>query len=58
VLGRVTVDGGLVLDPAVESYTIYMDTRRAVIGCPRCGQTREFRGGALFSSPGSPKARW
>jgi hypothetical protein len=53
VLGRMTVDGGLVLDPAVESYTIYMDTRRAMITRPRCGQAREFRGQALFSSPDS-----
>jgi hypothetical protein len=51
VLGRLTADGGLVLHATVETYTIYMDTRRAVITCPRCGQAREFRGGALFSSP-------
>jgi hypothetical protein len=50
VLGRVTGEGGLVLDVAVETYTIYMDTRRAVITCPCCGQSREFRGGAVFSA--------
>ena len=58
MLGRVTADGGLVLDPTVERYAVYMDTGRAVITCPRCGQAREFRGGALFSSPGNPNMRW
>jgi hypothetical protein len=57
VLGHLTADGGLVLHPAVESYTIYMDTRRAVITCPACRQAREFRGGALFSSSGKPETR-
>jgi hypothetical protein len=57
VLGRLTADGGLVLHSAVETYTIYMDTRRAVITCPRCGWAREFRGGALFSSPSNQKTR-
>jgi hypothetical protein len=50
ILGKVTSDGGLVLYAAVESFTIYMDTRRAVITCPRCGQAREFRGEAVFSA--------
>jgi hypothetical protein len=57
VLGRLTADGGLVLRPEVETYTVYMDTRRAVITCPRCGQTRGFRGQALFSLPGKPMTR-
>ena len=57
VLGRLTDDGGLVLHPAVETYNIYMDTRRAMIICPRCGQVRDFRGGALFSSPSKTKTR-
>ena len=58
ILGRLTADGGLVLHPDVETYSIYMDTRRAMIICPRCGQAREFRGGALFSSPGNLTMRW
>ena len=52
VLGRVTADGGLVLDPTVERYAIFMDTGRAVISCPGCGQTRGFRGVAVFSAKG------
>jgi hypothetical protein len=54
VLGRVTADGGLVLDPAVEQYAIFMDTGRAVIGCPGCGQVRGFRGVAVFSAKVQP----
>jgi hypothetical protein len=54
VLGRLTADGGLDLHPAVESYTIYMDTRRAVITCPICGQARGFRGAAVFSAKVQP----
>lgn len=44
VLGRVTADGGLVLDPAVRSFAAYFDTRRIEVVCPQCGMTREFRG--------------
>ena len=50
VLGRLTADGGLVLDPAVRAFRCYLDTRRAAVGCPACGQEREFRGGAVVSS--------
>ena len=57
VLGRLTAAGGLVLDAAVETYNIYLDTRRAVITCPRCGQAREFRGKALFSSLATARTR-
>ena len=49
VLGRLTADGGLVLDPGVAGFRAYFDTRRAVVVCPACGATREFRGGAVFS---------
>ena len=49
VLGRVTADGGLVLDPEVRVFRCYMDTRRAVVACPICGASREFRGGAILS---------
>ena len=49
-LGRLTVDGGLVLDPAVVAFRCYLDTRRAVVDCPACGAEREFRGGAVFTA--------
>lgn len=48
VLGKLTADGGLVLEPAVTSVRCYVDTRRAVVGCPACGTERAFRGSALF----------
>ena len=54
VLGRLTADGGLVLDPAVQTFRCYLDTRRAVVACPACGAAREFRGGALFSAAAGP----
>lgn len=44
VLGRVTADDGLVLDPAVQRFAVYLDTRRVEIICPDCGSRREFRG--------------
>jgi hypothetical protein len=47
VLGRVTADGGLILDPAVRTFAAYLDTRRVEITCPECGAKREFRGRAL-----------
>jgi hypothetical protein len=49
ILGRVTADGGLVLDPGVRGFRCYMDTRRAVVECPACGTEREFRGSAIAS---------
>ena len=50
VLGRLTSQGGLVLDAVVETYNIYLDTRRALVVCPACGARREFRGRAVFSA--------
>jgi hypothetical protein len=47
VLGRVTADGGLVLDSAVVGFRCYLDTRRAVVMCPSCGVEREFRGASV-----------
>jgi hypothetical protein len=47
VLGRVTSDAGLMLDPAVQAFAVYLDTRRAVVVCPACGTRREFRGASL-----------
>ncbi len=50
VLGRVTAEGGLVLDPAVTAFRAYLDTRRALVACPVCGTMREFRGGAVLTN--------
>lgn len=47
VLGRVTSDGGLVLDPGVRAFAVYLDTRRIEVLCPACGTRREFRGRSL-----------
>ena len=44
VLGRVTADGGLVLDQGAGRFAVYLDTRRATVWCPACGAAREFRG--------------
>jgi len=44
VLGHLTADGGLRLDPAVTTFVVYLDTDRAVITCPRCGTARAFFG--------------
>ncbi len=47
VLGRVTADRGLVLDPAVQTFAAYFDTGRVEVRCPTCGGKREFRGTVL-----------
>jgi hypothetical protein len=44
VLGRVTEDGGLVLDSTIDRFVIFFDTRKAAVFCPSCGSVREFRG--------------
>jgi hypothetical protein len=44
VLGKIVQGEGLVLEPAAILHAVYLDTRRAVIVCPACGQWREFRG--------------
>ena len=51
-LGRVTAGGGLVLDPGVGRFAVYLDTRRATVWCPACGTAREFRGRAVLGPPG------
>jgi hypothetical protein len=51
VLGRLTADGGLVLVPAVAELKCYLDTGKAVVGCPACGAGREFRGSKVIASP-------
>ena len=43
----VTADGGLVLDPAVRSFAVYLDTGRIEVVCPYCDTTRAFRGCSL-----------
>jgi hypothetical protein len=50
VLGQVTDNGGLVLDQSVVTFGAYFDSRRVAVVCPSCGQTREFRGAAVFSA--------
>ena len=50
VLGRVTNDVGLVLDSAVRSFAVYLDTRRAMVTCPRCKAMREFWGKMLIGN--------
>lgn len=50
VLGRVTADHGLVLDPTVTSFRCYLDTRRVMVTCPECGIGREFRGTGVISA--------
>ncbi len=59
VLGRLTADGGLVLDPAVRSFRCFLDTRRAAVACPACGAIREFRGSGVFvvTGGGGPSPR-
>ncbi len=50
VLGRLTADGGLVVNPSVGGVRCYLDTRRVVVTCPTCGGEREFRGASVFVS--------
>jgi hypothetical protein len=52
VLGRITADGGLVLSAAVHTFQAFLDTRRAMVGCPACGSVREFRGPAVMAASG------
>ncbi len=49
-LGRLTADGqGLMLDPEVNQFRVYLDTKKVVVVCPCCGVARDFRGSALFA---------
>ncbi len=52
VLGRLTADDGLVLDPTVRGFHCYLDTRKVILTCPACGTTREFRGTAVIAPRG------
>lgn len=49
VLGRVTKEGGLVLASPSVRFQVLLDSRRVVVQCPDCSQSREFRGVAVFS---------
>jgi hypothetical protein len=54
ILGRLTGDGdGLVLDPAVRRFRVYLDARKVDIVCPRCETVRTFRGTAVYSERGT-----
>jgi len=50
VLGRVTAEGGLMLNRSVERFAVYLDTKRATVWCPACGAAREFRGSSVISA--------
>ncbi len=50
VLGRVTVEGGIVLDPAVQHFAVYLDTGRVEVMCPQCAAIRAFRGPSIRSA--------
>lgn len=50
VLGRVTMEGGLVLAPSVAIYSVYLDAGKVVITCPGCGVVRVFRGSFVHSA--------
>ncbi len=50
ILGRLTADGGLMLDVSVSTFRCFLDTRRAIIACPSCGTERIFRGSAVFAA--------
>ena len=54
VLGRLTADGGLVIDTSVVAFRCYLDTRRAVVACTVCGAEREFRGSVIVASRAAP----
>lgn len=46
VLGRVTADGGLVLESGVD-FAVFLDTERITVLCPVCGQARDFLGRSI-----------
>jgi hypothetical protein len=48
VLGRVTADGGLALDPCIRVLGCFLDSQKALVTCPVCGVVREFRGSAVW----------
>jgi len=48
VLGHITADDVVALDPGVHVVRVYFDTSKAAIACPKCGTVREFRGRAIL----------
>jgi hypothetical protein len=50
VLGWVTAEGGLVLDPVVRVFAAYFDTGRSEVVCPKCGMMRAFWGTSMRST--------
>ncbi|MGH2535112.1 MAG: hypothetical protein ACRDJW_22850 [Thermomicrobiales bacterium] len=50
-LGHLTAARDLVLAADVTVFQVHLDTRRAMVVCPRCGAAREFRSGSVFSAP-------
>jgi hypothetical protein len=50
VLGLLTGNGGLRLDPAITTFVVYLDTDRVTVTCPVCGTQRDFRG-SFVSGP-------
>jgi hypothetical protein len=49
-----TVDGaGLVLNPAVRRFRVYLDACKVEVVCPVCGTVRTFRGAAMYSDRAS-----
>lgn len=48
VLGRVTPDGGVVLNPKIKLFRAFFDSGRVKVVCPNCFEEREFRGTSLF----------
>lgn len=56
VLGRITSDGGLVLERSTTQFCCYLDTRRVTVTCPECSAAREFRGTMVSSSRAYPNA--
>ena len=47
VLGRLTEDGGLLLESTVTQIRCYFDIPRGVITCPACSVKRTFIGKAI-----------
>ncbi len=49
ILGRVVGENEIVLDPAVTTFRVFLDSRKALVVCPCCGAGRYFRGRAVLS---------
>jgi hypothetical protein len=51
VLGRLTRDGGLVVDGHVRGVSAYFDTGKVDVACPYCSVLRSFRGRWVTTQP-------